>query len=149
MFNFFSIASILSFQHCKWYSFFINSENTMWNSFNIIWYDFCNIKNEISSEFDAFLSDDEKIAFLISRWITFFHLRLCCLFWLFWLFWSMFASSRWFREFSEHYHTNMLFTILVCILRMPYQAPAWHLLSICLFDDAFLASVNMTKTSPD
>ena len=53
----------------------------MWNRSDIEWYDFCKIKNDIPSDPDAFLSDDEKIAFLIFRWITFSHFRLCRLFW--------------------------------------------------------------------
>ena len=57
----------------------INSENTILNRSNITWYNFYNIKNNNSSEFDDFLSDDEKIAFLIFRWITFSRLRLCYL----------------------------------------------------------------------
>ena len=111
--------------------FFMNSKNIMSNRSNIAWYGFFKINNDISSEFDVFLSNHEKITFLISRWITFFYLRLCCLFWkLFITLSRSFASNRSVDRFialnksekiasinASHFYSKWIFISLLCAIK--------------------------------
>ena len=124
---------MLFFQHCEWYSFFINSENTISNRSNIAWYDFCKIKNDISSESDAFLSDDEKTAFLISRWITFFHLRLCCLFSKLFI-----TSSRNLWDFEDLFWTFSIEDEKIAAINVSHISSNWIFISsLCEIEDNF------------